>query len=111
MQYEIKRNDKAQEEHPFYTLYRLVSTTSSSIGITCAKISEDKRHHHKKATEIFYVLDGFGSIELDDRLYLIFPGDTITVRPPVRHKLTAEGSLEVMVLSSPPCNPEDEFHD
>lgn len=111
MQYEIKRAHQAQEEHPFYTLLKLVRETKSDVSIKYVEVKEHARHHHNKATEIFYILSGFGAIELDDRVHPVFTGDTITVRPPVRHKLTTEGTLEVMVLSSPPCNPADEFHD
>lgn len=43
------------------------------ISFALARISDDRKHYHKKATEIYYILSGSGVINLDS--------DTHEVRP------------------------------
>ena len=45
-----------------------------------------KRHHHKKMTEVFYMLEGELELIFDDEAIVIKSGDTITVPPNVWHE-------------------------
>ena len=43
------------------------------------------RHHHKRMTEVFYVLDGEIEFRFDDEIVTLARGDTLTVPPNVWH--------------------------
>jgi quercetin dioxygenase-like cupin family protein len=45
-----------------------------------------KRHHHKKMTEVFYMLEGEMEFIFDDETLILNTGDTITVPPNVWHE-------------------------
>lgn len=73
-------------------------------------ISVDARvHYHKRMTEIYYVLEGEGQIELDGERYAVRPGDAILIKPLCRHR--AIGRLRVLNVPVPAFDPEDEWFD
>lgn len=43
------------------------------------------RHHHKKMTEVFYILEGVVEFTFDDTTLTLTEGDTLTVPPNVWH--------------------------
>ena len=43
------------------------------------------RHHHKRMTEVFYVLEGQIAFVLDDQTITLNAGDTLTIPPNVWH--------------------------
>ena len=73
-------------------------------------ISVDARvHYHKRMTEIYYILEGEGQIELDGERYAVRPGDAILIKPLCRHR--AIGRLRVLNVPVPAFDPEDEWFD
>ena len=73
-------------------------------------ISVDARvHYHKRMTEIYYVLEGEGQIELDGERYAVRPGDAIFIKPLCRHR--AIGRLRVLNVPVPAFDPADEWFD
>lgn len=73
-------------------------------------ISRDARvHYHKRHTEIYYVLDGKGEIELDGTRHAIRSGDAILIKPGCRHR--AIGRLRILNASVPTFDPSDEWFD
>jgi mannose-6-phosphate isomerase-like protein (cupin superfamily) len=73
-------------------------------------ISIDARvHYHKRMTEIYYVLEGEGQIELDGERHAVRPGDAILIKPLCRHR--AIGRLRVLNVPVPAFDPEDEWFD
>lgn len=124
MSYEII--EKAKEiKHPFGMIYELSSEMhSTSLNISRAKINNDRRHYHKKATEIYYILNGMGVIDLADKndendktkigfkTHGLHPGTTIVIKPWTWHRVRAlKGELDIIVASSPPYDKGDEFYD
>ena len=109
----IKPNKVNRFRHPFGIIYELsTSKNSSALNIARAKIKDDIRHYHKKATEIYHMINGVGTIELDDKEYRIAKGYTIVIKPLTRHRIKPDkGILDFFVASSPPYNPKDEFYD
>ena len=43
------------------------------------------RHHHKRMTEVFYILEGEVAFKFDDETLTLRAGDTLTVPPGVWH--------------------------
>ena len=68
-----------------------------------------ERHYHKQLTEIYYVLEGEGHMELDGELIPVRPGSAILIKPGCRHR--AVGELKVINVPVPAFNPRDEWFD
>jgi mannose-6-phosphate isomerase-like protein (cupin superfamily) len=74
------------------------------------EISADSRaHYHKRMTEIYYVLEGIGEMELDGERHAVRPGDAILIKPLCRHR--AIGRLRVLNVPVPAFDPADEWFD
>ena len=74
------------------------------------EISADSRtHYHKRLTEIYYILDGEGEMELDGERHPVRPGDAILIKPLCRHR--AVGRLRVIVVPVPAFDEADEWFD
>src|SRR5262245_3817953 len=64
------------------------------------EISADSRvHYHKRLTEIYYILEGEGKMELDGECHAVRPGDAILIKPLCRHR--AVGQLRVLNIPIP----------
>ena len=80
----------------------------ASLHITdiCA---DTRTHYHKRLTEIYYILEGAGEIELDGERHPIVPGDAILIKPGCRHR--AIGKLRALIVPIPAFDPNDEWFD
>jgi len=70
---------------------------------------ESKTHYHKNMTEMYYVLEGHGQIELDSTRYDVGPGSAIMIKPGCRHR--AIGNLKLLNIPVPAFDPQDEYFD
>mgnify|MGYP000123800086 CR=1 FL=1 len=69
-------------------------------------------HYHKRLTEVYYVLEGEGQIELDGTLHPLRPGMAVMIRPGTRHRAVAgDGPMTILNCVVPPFDPEDEWTD
>ncbi len=66
-------------------------------------------HYHKRLTEIYYVLEGIGEMELDGERIPIEPGMAILIKPGCRHR--AIGDLKILNIPVPAFDPADEWFD
>lgn len=66
-------------------------------------------HYHKVLTEIYYILEGEGEMELDGQRLKIQSGDTILIKPGCRHR--AIGQMKVLNISIPAFDKGDEWFD
>ena len=74
------------------------------------EIKEDSQvHYHKRMTEIYYVLEGTGHIELDGERFDIRPGSAVMIKPGCRHR--AVGQLKIINVPIPAFDPADEWFD
>ncbi len=73
-------------------------------------IRQDARvHYHKKLTEIYFILEGGGEMELDGERVPIKPFTAIFIKPGCRHR--AIGEMKIVNVSIPAFDPEDEWFD
>lgn len=73
-------------------------------------ISQESRvHYHKKMTEIYYILEGRGQVELDGMRVDVEPGSSILIKPGCRHR--AIGKLRLLNIPIPAFDAEDEWFD
>jgi mannose-6-phosphate isomerase-like protein (cupin superfamily) len=70
---------------------------------------EARTHYHKRLTEIYYILEGEGLMELDGELFAVRPGSTVLIKPGCRHR--AIGKLLFINVPVPAFDPEDEWFD
>ena len=68
-----------------------------------------KTHYHKKLTEIYYILEGTGQMELDGELVDVGPGSTVLIKPGCRHR--AIGKMRILNVPVPAFDPDDEWFD
>ena len=64
-------------------------------------------HYHPHAEETYYILKGSGKMIVDDKEFLVKPGDTIFIAPPERHLIFANGNedLEFAAICAPAWEP------
>ena len=73
-------------------------------------IQQDARvHYQKKLTEIYFVLEGEGQMELDGKIVPVKPYTAIFIKPGCRHR--AVGKMRILNIVIPPFNAEDEWFD
>jgi mannose-6-phosphate isomerase-like protein (cupin superfamily) len=67
------------------------------------------RHHHRVSEEIYYLVEGTGTMELDGETAEVRAGDAILIPPGAWHQITASGDGPVRLLCScsPPWASED----
>ena len=63
------------------------------------EIQDAKLHYHQKTDEVYYVIQGHGTMLLDDEVIELHEGVVVYVPRGVRHK--AKGDLTVLVVCVP----------
>lgn len=81
---------------------------TASMHVTEIK-TDSQTHYHKKMTELYYVLEGEGAMELDGESLPIKPGSAIMIRPLCRHR--AVGRLKILIVPIPAFDHHDEWFD
>ena len=69
------------------------------------QIEDAKLHYHEKTDEFYYVIDGQGTMVLDDEVIELHRGVVVYVPRGVKHK--AKGNLTVLTV----CIPRGVLHD
>ncbi|BAF69785.1 cupin domain-containing protein [Nitratiruptor sp. SB155-2] len=54
--------------------------------------AKQERHYHKEGTEIYMVIEGEFIIEIENKIYRLYQGDTIIVPPFSIHHVKNEGN-------------------
>lgn len=79
------------------------------INIHVTHILDGVKHYHKRTTEVYYILEGKGKLELDQEVVDLDPGVTVLIPPGVRHR--GYGDFKTIVIGTPAQIPEDEYVD
>ena len=72
---------------------------------------EAVRHYHRDTTEVYYILEGSGKIELNGAWHDVDPGTVIWIEPGTRHRVVSAAGLKTVVFALPAFNPADEWFD
>lgn len=59
------------------------------------------RHHHKKMTEIFYILEGEITLIFDDKTIVAPAATTINIPPNIWHEAKSENGAKMLSIFSP----------
>ncbi len=90
--------------------YRLLSREDEEQAVAWAHavdIDGAKLHYHKVSTELYYVLEGEGSVMLDGREQPVQKGSLVQIPPGVVHG--ARGRMRVLVVGIPHMREDDLF--
>lgn len=68
-------------------------------------------HWHQRMTEVYYILEGTGEIELDGKRTPVQPGTAVMIPPGVVHRAVIAPGQEMTILNfvMPAFDPEDEI--
>ena len=90
--------------------YRLLSQGDSGVAAWAHAVDIDgaKPHYHKRATELYYVLEGEGQVILDGEVQDVFTGTMLHIPPGVVH--AAIGKMRVLVVGIPDIDDNDVYH-
>ncbi len=64
----------------------------ASLHVTTIK-EDSQVHYHKRMTEIYYVLEGEGTIELDGESHPLRPGVSVMIKPGCRHRAVGKQKI------------------
>ncbi len=87
--------------------YRLLSKGDEGVAAWAHAVDVDgaKPHFHKRATELYYVLEGEGQVVLDGETRPVRPGTMVHIPPGVVH--AAVGRMRVLVIGIPDIDDDD----
>ena len=89
----------------------LTVTDGGPCSLHVTRIRDAERHHHRRTTEVYYILRGTGKVELDGEWAAVEPGSVVHIPAGVRHRVLADDEIETVVVAVPPFDPADEFVD
>ena len=84
----------------------LQRTDSPAASLHVTHITDSIKHYHRDCTELYYILEGVGKMELGEDAVDLEPGVTILIEPGTPHR--AFGDITTLVIGVPAWNPADE---
>jgi mannose-6-phosphate isomerase-like protein (cupin superfamily) len=77
---------------------------------TLAAGQATERHYHRESEEIYFLLDGGGTMDVDGEEREVGPGDAVLIPPGARHTLRAgDDGARLLCCCAPPYRHEDTF--
>jgi mannose-6-phosphate isomerase-like protein (cupin superfamily) len=89
----------------------LTAADGAPCSLHVTAIHDSVRHYHRQTTEVYYILEGTGKIELNGTWYDLEPGTTIWIEPGTRHRVVSPAGLTTIVFSVPAFDAADEWFD
>jgi quercetin dioxygenase-like cupin family protein len=89
---------------------RLISREDTQVAAWAHAVDIDgaRPHYHRRATELYYVLDGEGQVTLDGVDHAVRRGSMVHIPPGVVHG--AKGRMRVLVIGIPDIADDDLFY-
>ena len=92
------------------TIRELHHTDSQSLAeATLEPGQATERHYHRQSEEIYVVLEGKGTLELDGEIREVAPGDAALIPPGAWHQIRAAAPLRFLCCCAPAYSHEDTF--
>jgi len=89
----------------------LTRTETPRCNLHVTFITDSVRHYHRRCTEVYYILEGQGKMELNGDIVDIEPGTVVYIEPHTRHRLWSDAGVRTVVFGVPALDPEDEYFD
>jgi mannose-6-phosphate isomerase-like protein (cupin superfamily) len=89
---------------------RLISREDAGVAawVHAVDIDGAKEHYHKRAVELYYVLDGSGTVVLDGVEHAVRKGSLLHIPPGVVHG--ARGRMRILVIGIPDVRDDDLYY-
>ncbi|MEY4484910.1 MAG: hypothetical protein RL693_2362 [Verrucomicrobiota bacterium] len=81
------------------------SLAEATLPTGCAT----QRHYHKLSEEIYFILAGTGTMEIDGESREVSPDDAILIPAGAWHQITANEPLSFLCCCAPPYAHEDTY--
>jgi mannose-6-phosphate isomerase-like protein (cupin superfamily) len=78
------------------------------VNFHVTAIRDAAKHFHRHTTELYYILEGTGTLELGEAVVPVEPGMLVVIPALVPHRLRSEAGVRTMVLGIPALDPDDE---
>lgn len=86
----------------------LTRADTSLANVHVTFIQDSKKHYHLHCTEIYFILEGVGRLELGHDDVEVAPGTLVVIEPGTTHRLTSPDGVKTMVIGIPALDPDDE---
>jgi mannose-6-phosphate isomerase-like protein (cupin superfamily) len=107
----IRRNSVPAFVTPDKTIIRELAASRNSSAknqslaeATIAAGDSVIEHYHKLTEEFYFILSGTGLMKINDEEEQVHPGDTVIILPGMRHKISNNGNIPLVLLAC--CSPE-----
>ena len=89
--------------------HRLISQGDEGVAAWAhtVELQDGKAHYHKRATELYYVLEGEGQIDLDGQSHPLKPGSIVHIPPGVIHG--TRGKMKALIIGMPDIRDDDVY--
>jgi len=87
---------------------RLITRADTDVAnLHVTHIRDSEKHYHKHCTEYYFILEGAGTMELDDEAVELRPGTAVMIPPGVAHR--GSGDFRALIVGVPAWEHTDEF--
>ena len=104
-------NDVESVSCPYGDAVRVVTGGESDIAnVHIITVTEGSAHFHSGYSEIYYVLEGSGSMEIEGKEYNISPGSVVVIPEDCVHSLISDtdSPLKFVIFGVPGMSVEDD---
>lgn len=103
-----KKSEVTPTPCPCGSATRIITREDTDLaGFHITHIQDAKRHYHKHTTEMYHILEGTGTMEVDEDAFPVEPGDTLLIPPGTPHR--GYGDFTTIVIPIPAFDPDDEY--
>lgn len=69
------------------------------------------KHYHKRTEELYHIINGEGTMVVEDESRIVGAGDTVIILPGRKHKMSnhADSDLVMLVMCAPGYEDEDQI--
>jgi mannose-6-phosphate isomerase-like protein (cupin superfamily) len=89
----------------------LTAADGAACNLHVTFIRDSVRHYHRECTEVYYILEGRGKMELNGDVIDVEPGTVVYIEPGTRHRLWSESGVRTIVFGVPAFQQDDEFYE
>ena len=112
--------NQISEQPPFTTkdgstIRSILDSTNAPVALQSlaeASLPEGTRtdrHYHKLSEEIYFLLEGTASMEINGEVREVGPGDGILIPPNAWHQISAVTDIRFLCCCAPPYAHEDTY--
>jgi mannose-6-phosphate isomerase-like protein (cupin superfamily) len=89
----------------------LTAADGGACSLHIPLIKDATRHYHRDTTEVYYILEGTGKMELNGDVIDVGPGTVVYIGPLTRHRLWSDEGVRTIVFGVPAYTADDEWFD